>query len=186
MAEVTKLGELLDEHAQRDAVHIAVAPVIAAERLSPGDHIGFVGNDTERVGRSALTPLGIVDPFLTTRVTKGERFWMFLYPQTITSLRHQWTHPAFAVTETVDTEKARSERWLRAFVAASDCPSYEEVVAVAITHEREAWGDDDDYLLFRGVDAHGEIPPEFWDHIEVVTGRKIAPNHRPKSFSCSC
>jgi hypothetical protein len=42
----------------------------------------------------------------------------------------------------------------------------------------------DEYLHFDGEDAHGEIPDEFWTHLEVVTGER--PPYRPKYFSCSC
>jgi hypothetical protein len=85
------LGKLIEGDERRDAVHVAVAPVTAGERLSPGQHVGFVG---ERVG-VAGRPIGVVDPFPTADVKEGERFWLFLYPGTITSLRHVWTHPAF-------------------------------------------------------------------------------------------
>jgi hypothetical protein len=90
------LGKLIvDGDRRRDAVHIAVAPVTAAGALAPGQHVGFVADgDIETVG-VAEKPVGVVDPFLREPVQKGERFWLFLYPNTITGLRHVWTHPAF-------------------------------------------------------------------------------------------
>jgi hypothetical protein len=49
-----------------------------------------------------------------------------------------------------------------------------------------SYRNDGEYLFFAGRDAHGEIPPEFWDHVEVVTGKKIGPEDRAQYFSCSC
>lgn len=94
-----KLGALItDGDRRRDAVHVAVAPVTAAEPLRPGQRVGFTPADqTEVVG--AVEPgraVGLVDPYLTDDVRPGQRFWLFLYPNTVTSLRHVWTHPAFA------------------------------------------------------------------------------------------
>ena len=86
------LGKLIEEDAHRDAVHIAVAPVEAACPLSRGQHVGFAP-DGKAV--PSTEPIGIVDPFLTADVATGQRFWLFLFPNTITSLRHVWTHPAF-------------------------------------------------------------------------------------------
>ena len=93
------LGNLItDGERRRDAVHVAVAPVTAAEGLQPGQHVGFSpAGQTEAVG--PVDPgrdLGIVDPFRKDWVQPGQRFWLFLYPNTVTSLRHVWTHPAFA------------------------------------------------------------------------------------------
>lgn len=92
-------------------------------------------------------------------------------------------------------------RWLMDFCDNSDCPGYEDVVSAAIgVNIRE--GDDDYgmsgyyeaglrdwgslYLHFGGRDAHGEIPPEFWNHVETVTGKEIPDEQRAASFSCSC
>lgn len=96
-ADAPVLGRLITNgDRRRDAIHIAVAPVTAAGRLAPGQHVGFVtAGDTETVG-ACETPIGIVDPFLPGDVLPGQRFWLFMYPNTVTSLRHVWTHPAFA------------------------------------------------------------------------------------------
>ena len=91
------LGELAKGIWGRDAIHVAVVPMIAAERLRPGQHVCFAaeGNYELASGLPQKGNLGIVDPFLTEDVLKGQQFWMCLYPNTVTSLRHQWTHPAF-------------------------------------------------------------------------------------------
>lgn len=179
MSDVTKVGELIAPGSQRDAIHIAVAPVVATERLEPGQTIGFANDDMRSVEACELAmSVGIVDPFLRKTVQEGEHFWMFLHPNTITSLRHNWTHPAFGGQEDVILSKAKSEGWLRNFINNSDCPDYETVIAEAVH------SDGSNYLHISGSDASGEIPPEFWDHVEVVTGYKI--KSRPTHFSCSC
>lgn len=176
------LGSKIGETESRDAIHLAVEPVIAAQTLRAGDDVGFVEGG---VG-FCDNPVGIVDPFLRSTVQRGERFWLVVYPRQITSLRHVWTHPAFSEVEHGITpardSKAASEDWLREFVSRSDCPSYEEVIAAAINNR--SW--DKDYLHFDGNDAHGEIPPEFWHHVEVVTGKTIPAEDQASYFSCAC
>ena len=91
--EMPQLGSLIPHHEnRRDAVHVAIAPVTAAESLAPGDHVGFLG---QQVGKTSDELIGIVDPFLPRPVASGERFWLVLYPNTITDMRHVWSHPAF-------------------------------------------------------------------------------------------
>jgi hypothetical protein len=91
------LGNLVKKGEYRDAVHIAITPVVACQDLEPGDHVGLRPDNGEacRMEPKEKRTIGIVDPFLTARVKKGERFWLCLYPNSITSLRHVWTHPAF-------------------------------------------------------------------------------------------
>lgn len=174
----------LDDHQKRDAIHLAVEPVIAGERLNPGERITV----TDGIASSADGDdvLGIVDPFLTKPVRKGQRFWFVMLPRTIKSLRHVWAHPAFpdevGTNAPPPASKEASERWLREFINSADCPSYEEVMGAIAGGNRSSYSDE--YLHFDGSDAHGEIPPEFWDHAEVVLGRKLT--QRPTYFSCSC
>lgn len=90
---ITTLGQLLDSSAQRDAIHIAIAPVVAAEFLRVGQSIAL---DSAGKATGEGAAIGIVDPFLKMPVEPGERFWMFLLPNTVTGMRHHWSHPTFA------------------------------------------------------------------------------------------
>ena len=92
----SELGKLIPENERRrDAIHVAVAPAVASTRLEPGQHVGFVEPaNTHLVGPSD-EPVGIADPFLTETINQGERFWILLYPNSVTGMRHVWTHPAY-------------------------------------------------------------------------------------------
>lgn len=169
-----RIGHLLRQPEKRDAVHIAVAPVIASHDLTPGQHIGFTREGETEMVHSAGKCIGIVDPFLGVTVFRGQRFWMFLYPNTITSLRHEWTHPAFAT----DPSRADSEAWLRAF-ADLHAIDYDEMVAGAVSGAGAYFGSADGPEEARR--------PEFWWHVESVTGRRFDPVHRDNTyFRCSC
>lgn len=86
------LGKIISENEKRDAIHLAVEPVVAGEKLFPGQDVGLRYNKAVAGG---VMMLGIVDPFLKNPVMLGERFWLVVYPRQIHSLRHVWTHPAF-------------------------------------------------------------------------------------------
>jgi hypothetical protein len=101
--EPVKVGQLIGEgeSVTRDAIHVAIAPAIAGCDLWPGQPVVMFDQNslgawmTDLASRPELKPIGVVDPFLNGFVAKGQRFWLFLYPGTVTSLRHYWTHPAF-------------------------------------------------------------------------------------------
>lgn len=106
MTETPKVGQLITDGTRaRDAIHVAIIPVTANSVLFPCQQIGLVesGGPDVVVDAGVANPIGIVDSFLAKDVQKGERFYLFLFPGTVTSLRHVWTHPVFE-------ELARKER----------------------------------------------------------------------------
>ncbi len=178
------LGTIIDESAGRDAIHIAVEPVIAVHTLRPGDHVGRIDGGFGLCSN----PIGIVDPFLKTYVTRGQRFWLFVYPRQITSLRHVWTHPEFPdakvpeVKATTDNDpKAESRRWIESY-AASIPVFYDELIRNAEYHL-----EDSGYYWSQGSRFDGVyLDDEFWDHYQVVTGTVVPEDKRGSFFSCSC
>lgn len=180
------LGELVGFERPRDAVHIAVIPLVAAEELQPGWPVNI-----DEAGRAYRVPkqygsIGVVDPFLYGVVEKGKRFWALLRPGSVTSMRHRWTSPDFPEMGVPATAEVRSAsvNWLMSF-ADDKAISYEAMVEGAIGGEGATFG----------VDCHGTIAREFgadvaqlfWDHIEVVSGRKFPASHRDgTTFSCTC
>lgn len=185
---VATMGAMLpDDAIGRDAVHVAVFSATAPQVVFPGQDVGIVQRtDGDALVSAKVEPLiGIVDPFIRSSIPVGARFWVYLYPRTITALAHRWSHPAFETTETAyatPNARAASEAWLRGFIAISDVPGYDEVMREAeLIADGNGYGDS---ITF-GVDASGEIPNEFWDHVAIVLGRQIK-GPRARYFACSC
>lgn len=171
-----QLGMLAPADADRDATHVAVVPMVAATEMEPGTHCGLVSP-----GHAGLTDpdkhIGIVDPFLRQNVPKGARFYLCLYPRTVTGLRHVYEHPA------LDGDTAATSRdWIERFAAS-----------IGMTGERlmdaaEVWVDCNDYTYDNSEmykRAKMDQWREFWGHYERVTGSKV-DDHEATFFTCSC
>mgnify|MGYP001566110368 CR=1 FL=1 len=170
----TKLGELINSEQPRDAIHIAIAPVVSDILLKPGDKIALVENSLTKVSKNGKH-IGIVDPFLEKQIEPGEWFWMLLFPQTITSLKHEWTHPSF-----LDNSMSESEKWIREF-ADSVGLGYQTLLDGA-----DNWIKYEEYLCFGGLLEGYAVPDEFWTHYENITKQKIEESKKDSFFTCSC
>lgn len=181
------LGTILDGEAKRDAIHIAVAPVVAQETLWPGENVGADGTTNS-------TLVGIVDPFLKDRVKKGERFWLFIYPKKIDSLRHVWTHPEFAdestlseadelkVAQVIDNLDGSSRKWIEEF-ADKLGRSYDQLMKDA-----EVWLTTGEYIQdnSESYKSYYDEFEEFWERYEKITGKKVLDGEKESFFTCSC
>ncbi|QDH83535.1 hypothetical protein [Achromobacter phage Motura] len=185
------LGTIHKRTEFRDAIHLAVEAVVAAKDLKPGAHIGF--NSKGLASDRAQKKLGIVDPFLTAPVLKGQRFWLVVYPRAITSLRHVWSHPDFPEAEIpMDSPKPVAERatpeelqrihsvdWIKRFAESVERP-YEALMDGARGYLKYgAW-------MNGGAEFEGTFKQEFWDHYEIVTGESVTNRNRGSFFNCSC
>lgn len=94
------LGMIHFKPEARDAIHLAVEPVIASRAFVPGQRIGIIDGKAYPEGFVLMgkkVPYhGIVDPFLPSYgVAEGESFWFVMAPRMVKSLRHVWEHPDF-------------------------------------------------------------------------------------------
>ncbi len=123
MSANLNLGKIITTKQNRDAIHVAVAPVAAGENLKRGQRIYLSDGKAfvEVRGNRDADAIGIVDPFLPDITIKsGQWFWLFLFPNTITALRHEWTHPAFADESPTYNEIIREyARLIEAYNAAT-------------------------------------------------------------------
>jgi hypothetical protein len=169
----------------RDAIHLAVEPVVAGETLYAGEHIGIVNG---RAIKRAKKHLGIVDPFLNEPVERGQKFWLVVFPRQITSLRHVWSHPDFPESE-VDSNKfvkkneldelvEASRNWIESYAAHLGL-GYEELMVAAADYQMTG-----DYLNKGSLLESEYVSEEFWDHYEIVIGKPV--KQKGNFFSCSC
>ena len=171
-----KIGKILTNETQRDAIHIAVLPVISDEKLYPCQRIGLINGKASQNAKH----IGIVDPFLSMIVFPGQQFYMFMYPNTITNMRHHWEHPS--VNEPTISMKIEAEKWLRKFAEEWNM-DFQIMIEDAQSGE---------YLVARDADIHSwnEIDDggvEFWHQLEIYTNCEFSTSHREKvGFSCSC
>lgn len=187
MSDTLKLGNLVspDNHGKRDAVHVAVAAVEAGENLKPGNHVGLSAD-----GKAVIKQgIGIVDPFLKVNVKKGDKFWLYLYPGSITSLEHKWSHPSFTekVEEKTNTAKDSSEKWMRDWAMQHMSEDYygDGVRFTESRAYRQAVDAGHNMNVGPYESARDYIDNTWWDHWEIITGCR-RPHEDDRYFSCGC
>lgn len=209
------LGMIHEYNEHRDAIHLGVEPIEAGESLKASVHIG-IGSDGKAYSITKnpdIKPVGIVDPFLSVTVKKGERFWLVVYPRAITSLRHVWEHPDFppelatvSATDVGNLNPTEQQMWeanamvgtpigeawnyIKQFADELTNNSYEEyniivdpMMLLDKALEVEK-GNLFDHISNGGQFEGAYTSDEFWDAVEILRGVKMTK--RDNFFSCSC
>lgn len=196
---VETMGKILPDEipvGTRDAVHVAVLAATAGETLWAMGDVSYENGIACTEGKH----IGIVDPFLDGKVKRGQKFWLFLYPRTITGLKHVWEHPDVAGVQQeyfpTPVKKARSE----ADVTAARDEAVEYLHQWAGNHGVEYTsmmrkikecindeGELDDYInLGTGSSKEIDDPEEFWTNVGLVLNVDIKDKTQITYFSCSC
>lgn len=91
-----KVGQILDPEKEyvRDAIHVPIMEIISAGILTPGQKICIInGLAFPWIFNNHLPMVGVVDPYIMDDVQSGDKFYLFLKPESTTKLWHNWIHP---------------------------------------------------------------------------------------------
>lgn len=198
------LGTIIDDSQKRDAIHIAVEPVVAAHRMLAGSHVGRLSDGT--YGIQADKHVGIADPFISGFIEKGDRFWLCIYPRQIKSLRHVWSHPDFddvvdlpteedtdhaSVEHIAEIAKKTAQNWSKQWIENYCYSLGESYYGTRLEYDVLMSAADDavefgsDYVSVGDLLEGRSLDLEFWKHYQIV--RDVKLEETPELwFSCSC
>ena len=185
-----QLGKLIEEETNRDAVHIAIIPMTSDEKLYPGQHVGIVD---KKASSKAKKKIGIVDPFLLeSAIYPGQIFYLCLYPNTITTIRHDWEHPSIKFHDGVYQQEETPKNKIVEDMEAKAIKRIHDIADLAgLEYEEIMQGAKDfldygDYLCDGGRWEGFYIPEDFWDCYMLVTGITVPEHKRVNFFTCAC
>lgn len=178
------LGTKPENPGIRDAVHVPVISVIAHANLRRSESIGIVEINGQIVSSFDNTHVGIVDPFSpTVIINRDDNFWLCLYPNTITSLRHVWEHPVLSKLSTSEKSPDFIDRvigsklWIANFASKLDM-DYDELIFAAKSRIRGNY-------VYDNSEKYKDFDfTEFWHHYQIVYGGDLQDLGAP--FTCSC
>jgi len=187
---MNELGKLIEGSECRDAVHVAIIPMEASEMLRPGQRVGIV---SDGIAGPSSKALGVVDPFLDDVVPKGKQFWLCLFPNSISDMRHAWVHPDFkddvaehvdehvqGVIENTKVKQKEIEEWMKKQADILGCDVYDllDINGDILSGEYIIT-----YMNESARDYWAQIYNEYQEKIEDYHG---IPFDDIGGFSCSC
>jgi hypothetical protein len=186
------LGKLAAPAAQRDAVHVAIAPMTAGTMLRPGERVCIIDGKLFPGPLSDSESIGVVDPFMHHMVKEGQRTYLLLDPNTITGMRHHWQHPAFEEVSCAEESPApngsdEAIAWLKDFAEDTINIPYDELIEHLDCVHKEATrtGDSDHYIRLSWDTPYDDMA-EMWTNYGILRNVSIEKVRNITPFTCSC
>jgi len=172
------LGTIPPDDAHHDVIRLFAEPMTAGQDLWPGqpvvvkEGVAFSANDDAPV-------VSVADPFLRETIKEGDRFWCVFPPVKLSEKEHEARRCLFhfcrgngldyyGLWEMVEEINAGQRQGLVGDEGRWYLDNYDD-----------AWGLPRQYLRVLGEDeAECNFPDEFWDYVEVVTGKAIPESLR--------
>lgn len=159
------IGQLVGHTGVRDAIHCPIISAVAKMNLNVGTPVSIL--ETGEAEQSDLhTCVGIVDPFLRRCVQRGEQFWVWVRPGSISSLTHKWTHKLIPDFAEIVPAKEQARVRLQEFAEGPLHVTLDEMLEAIEACRR----DDDNALYDHGYESLS-VYPGFWTDYELYTGK---------------
>ena len=198
----TEVGKLIKDEwtPERDAIHIAVLPAKAAQRLYSRDRVDVFRLDGEWCAfcpmegpdydqdQDGPSGIGIIDPYLKYPLEKGDRFWVFVDPGTITDMTHAWQHPSLRFDTADEPDSRNAEEVSLAFMEKLGNVLHltpNEMIKAGLEYQA-TWEHHELKIStpYEFVCREGSFD-DFWKHWSILTGRTVDKNNS-SPFSCRC
>jgi len=194
-----KLGKVQSADQGRDAIHIAVLTMQAVADFHIYGKL-WVDKAGALTVNEVPSNVGIVDPFLPpgTKVSKGDWYYVYLNPGSITGLVHVWTHPDFPerpMAAPPDAEAVipygvivdRAKQRVDAFCRGSEMSlDYQEFIDLFENGHSGHYSFNGYYIYLGDEEISSEVPVAIIRDVETIIGRSVYERDEPLWFRCAC
>lgn len=101
------LGKAPFDLGEKDAIHVGIVSVRAGAPIHPGQKCSL--NDRREAVPNS-DGIGVADPFLKSKIAKGQNFWLLISQDKIPNVRHTWELPN--VDFSAPTVAVQKNKWL--------------------------------------------------------------------------